>query len=388
MLEQQVDTDLVEGVRRFVEKRVTPFSLEWNRDGELPASVLDEVGALGLFGLLLPEAYGGSACNLSTFISVVEELAYGDGGLSTLVHVHGLGTAMLLARLGTEAQKQAWLPGMATGSVIGAVCLTEPSAGSDLSAIRARATKADGGWVLNADKQFISNGAKAGLAIVLAVTDPEAGSHGKTFFLVPRGTPGFTPGRCERKMGQHTSDTAQMHFDNCFVPDDMVLGAVGEALPLTMGMLSDGRISVAAQAVGMARAAFDLALAYAHERRTFGRAIFDHQAVNFRLADMHAAIDVARVYTYAAARLFDEGKECARQASIAKLVAAEMAEKVCSDAIQIHGGNGYLTDYRVEQIFRDVRVCQIYEGTNDIQRLIIGRRLAQASARAGRGGQP
>lgn len=388
MLEPQVDTALVEGVRRFVEKRVTPFSLEWNRAGELPASVLDEVGAMGLFGLLLPESYGGSACNLSTFISVVEELAYGDGGLSTLVHVHGLGTAMLLARLGTEAQKQAWLPGMATGSVIGAVCLTEPSAGSDLSAIRARATKADGGWVLNADKQFISNGAKAGLAIVLAVTDPEAGSHGKTFFLVPRGTPGFTPGRCELKMGQHTSDTAQMHFENCFVPDDMVLGEVGEALPLTMGMLSDGRISVAAQAVGMARAAFDLALAYAHERRTFGRAIFDHQSVNFRLADMHAAIDVARVYTHAAARLFDEGKECAREASIAKLVAAEMAERVCSDAIQIHGGNGYLTDYRVEQIFRDVRVCQIYEGTNDIQRLIIGRRLAQASARAGHGGQP
>lgn len=372
-----VDTELVEGVRRFVEKRIAPNSVQWNRDGEVPQSVIAEMGELGLFGLLLPEENGGAGCNLSTFIAVIEELAYGDGGLSTLVHVHGLGTAMLLARLGSESQKQAWLSRMARGEVIGAICLTEPSAGSDLSAIRARATRTDGGWILNASKQFISNGARAGLAIVLAVTDPEAGSHGKTFFLVPKDTPGFTPGKCERKMGQQTSDTAQMHFEDCFVPDDMVLGGVGAALPLTMGLLSDGRISIASQAVGMARAAFDLALDYARERQAFGKAIFDHQAVGFRLADMHAAVEMARVYTRHAAQLFDEGKECAREASVAKLVAAEMAEKVCSDAIQIHGGNGYLNDYRVEQIFRDVRVCQIYEGTNDIQRLIIARRLAQ-----------
>ncbi len=372
-----IDNELVEGVRRFVKKRIAPYTAAWNRDGHAPDSVLAEMGEMGLFGLLLPEEYGGAGCNLSTFIAVVEELAAGDGGLSTLVHVHGLGTAMLLARLGNEAQKQAWLGKMASGEVIGAVCLTEPSAGSDLSAITGRATRAEGGWILNANKQFISNGVRAGLVIVLAVTDPQAGSRGKSFFLVPKGTPGFTPGKLERKMGQHTSDTAQMHFENCFVPDDMVLGAVGEALPLTMGLLSDGRISVASQAVGMARAAYELALGYSRERTAFGKSIFDHQAVGFRLADMHAAIDMARVYTRHAAQLFDEGKECAREASVAKLVSAEMAEKVCSDAIQIHGGNGYINDYRVEQIFRDVRVCQIYEGTNDIQRLIIARRIRE-----------
>lgn len=373
----QVDMELVEGVRRFVEKRIAPSSAGWNRDGEVPQSIIAEMGEMGLFGLLLPEEHGGAGCNLSTFIAVIEELAFGDGGLSTLVHVHGLGTAMLLARLGSESQKRIWLAKMASGEIIGAICLTEPSAGSDLSAIRGRATRTDGGWILNASKQFISNGARAGLAIVLAVTDPAAGSRGKSFFLVPKATPGFTPGKRERKMGQSTSDTAQMHFVDCFVPDSMVLGEVGAALPLTMGLLSDGRISVASQAVGMARAAFELALDYARDRQAFGKPILDHQAVGFRLADMHAAIDVARVYTRHAAQLFDEGKECAREASIAKLVAAEMAEKVCSDAIQIHGGNGYLNDYRVEQIFRDVRVCQIYEGTNDIQRLIIARRLAQ-----------
>lgn len=372
-----IDKELVEGVRRFVRKRIAPHSVAWNRDGHVPDGVFAEMGEMGLFGLLLPEEYGGAGCNLSTFIAAIEEIAAGDGGLSTLIHVHCLGTAMLLARLGSEAQKKNWLARMASGEVIGAVCLTEPSAGSDLSAITGRATRAEGGWILNANKQFITNGARAGLVIVLAVTDPQAGSHGKSFFLVPKGAPGFTPGKTERKMGQSSSDTAQMHFENCFVPDDMVLGAVGAALPLTMGLLSDGRISVAAQAVGMARAAYELALDYARERTTFGKAIFDHQAVGFRLADMNAQIDMARVYAQHAARLCDEGVECIREASIAKLMAAEMAERVCSDAIQIHGGYGYLNDYRVEQISRDVRVCQIYEGTNDIQRLIIARKIRE-----------
>ncbi|MBP7065704.1 acyl-CoA dehydrogenase family protein [Ferrovibrio sp.] len=372
-----IDKELVEGVRRFVRKRLAPHSTAWNRDGHVPDEVFAEMSEMGLFGLLLPEEYGGAGCNLSTFIAAIEEIAAGDGGLSTLIHVHCLGTAMLLARLGSEQQKKNWLGKMASGEVIGAVCLTEPSAGSDLSAITGRATRAQGGWILNANKQFITNGARAGLVIVLAVTDPQAGSHGKSFFLVPKGAPGFTPGKTERKMGQSSSDTAQMHFENCFVPDDMVLGAVGAALPLTMGLLSDGRISVAAQAVGMARAAYELALGYARERTTFGKAIFDHQAVGFRLADMNAQIDMARVYAQHAARLCDEGVECIREASIAKLMAAEMAERVCSDAIQIHGGYGYLNDYRVEQISRDVRVCQIYEGTNDIQRLIIARKIRE-----------
>ena len=364
-MQPQPDLELVEMVRRFVAEKITPNSVTWNK------------GQLGLFGLLLPQEHGGSGCNLQTFISVVEEVAAGDGGLSTLVHVHNLGVALLMARLGDEAQRSRYLPEMASGRMIGAVCLTEPSAGSDLSAIRTRATKTEGGWILNGSKQFISNGARAGLVIVLAVSDPEAGSRGKSFFLVPKGTKGMSIGPWERKMGQATSDTVQVHLDGCFVPDEAVLGGVGEALPKTMGMLSDGRISVASQAVGMARAAYECALDYAQERQAFGRAIFDHQAVAFRLADMFARIEVARTYTHHAARLFDQGIECVKEASVAKLVAAEMAEKVCSDAIQIHGGYGYLTDYRVEQIARDVRVCQIYEGTNDIQRLIIARRIRE-----------
>lgn len=376
-MEQHVDRGVVEAARRFVADRITPNSVAWNRDGNVPDDVLAEMGELGLFGLLVSPDVGGSDCNLSTFISVVEEIAAGDGGLSTLVHVHNLGTALLLSRLGSEAQRQEWLPQMASGRTIGAVCLTEPSAGSDLSAIRTRASRAEGGWTLDGTKQFISNGARAGMVIVLAVTDPEAGSRGKSFFLVPKGTKGLSIGPRERKMGQATSDTVQVHLDRCFVPDSAVLGGVGEALPKTMGMLSDGRISVAAQSVGMARAAYECALAYAQERQAFGTAIFDHQAVAFRLADMFARIEVARTYTHHAARLFDEGVECVKEASVAKLVAAEMAERVCSDAIQIHGGYGYLNDYRVEQIARDVRVCQIYEGTNDIQRLIIARRIRQ-----------
>lgn len=372
-----VDSSLVEAVRRFVGERIAPESPRWNRSGHVPDEVFKDMGELGLFGLLVPPEYGGAGCNLSTFIAVVEEVAAGDGGLSTLVHVHNLGTALLLARLGNDAQRAEWLPRMASGEAIGAVCLTEPSAGSDLSSIRTRARRADGGWVLDGTKQFISNGARAGVVIVLAVTDPEAGSRGKTFFLVPKGTAGLSAGPVERKMGQQTSDTVQIHLHDCFVPDAAVLGEVGQALPRTMGMLSDGRISVASQSVGMARAAYEHALAYAQDRQAFGKAIFDHQAVGFRLADMFAQIEVARTYTHHAARLFDEGRECAKEASVAKLFAGEMAERVCSDAIQIHGGYGYLNDYRVEQIARDVRVCQIYEGTNDIQRLIIARRIRE-----------
>ncbi|MGB3500888.1 MAG: acyl-CoA dehydrogenase family protein [Mesorhizobium sp.] len=371
------DRNVIDAARRFVEERITPHSSEWNLTGEVPDEVLADMKQMGMFGLLMEPEHGGVGCNLSTFISVIEEIAAGDGGLSTLVHVHNLGSALLLSRLGNEEQRSEWLPRMASGEAIGAVCLTEPSTGSDLAAVRTRARRAQGGWVLDGSKQFISNGARAGLLIVLAVTDPEAAARGKTFFLIPKGAAGLSVGPRERKMGQATSDTVQVHLDNCFVPDSAVLGGTGEALSKTLGMLSDGRISIAAQSVGMARAAYELALRYAQERQTFGRAIFDHQAVAFRLADMFVQIEIARTYTLHAARLFDEGRECGREASVAKLFAAEMAERVCSDAIQIHGGYGYLKDYRVEQIARDVRVCQIYEGTNDIQRLIIARRIRE-----------
>ncbi|MHB2268039.1 acyl-CoA dehydrogenase family protein [Aliihoeflea sp. PC F10.4] len=372
-----IDYGLVEAAQRFVEERITPNSVEWNRKGQVPDDVIADMGKLGLFGMLLPTEYGGAGCNLSTFIAVIEQIAAGDGGLSTLVHVHNIGAGLMVSRIGSADQKDKWLSDMATGKTLSAVCLTEPSTGSDLSAVQTRATRIEGGWVLSGSKQFISNGARAGLIIVLAVTDPGAGSRGKSFFLVPKGTKGLSIGSQERKMGQVTSDTVQVHFDECFVPDGAELGDIGAALPLIMELLSDGRISIAAQAIGMARAAYNLALNYAQERHAFGRAIFDHQAVAFRLADMFTQIELAHVYTFNAARLYDEGKECVREASVAKLFSSEMAERVCSDAIQIHGGNGYLNDYRVEQIARDVRVCQIYEGTSDIQRLIIARRIRE-----------
>lgn len=367
--------------RRFAREKLAPFGREWDKTGEFPPQLLTEMGALGLFGLLLPEAYGGSNAGYLKHMLAVEEIAAGNGGISTLMHVHALGAASTLAALGNDAQKAEWLPRMIAGEAIGAICLSEPEAGSDVASIRTRATRVDGGWRLEGVKQFVSNGARAKIIIILAITEPGAGSRSMSFFLVPAGTPGFVVARREEKLGQSTSDTAQIVLDNCRVGDDAVLGALHHALPLTMALLSDGRVSIAAQAIGMARAAYECALDYAKERKAFGKTIFDHQAVAFRLADMATSIDVARAHMHAAARLLDAGEECVKEASMTKLFACQMAERVCSDAIQIHGGYGYLKDFPVERIYRDVRVCQIYEGTNDIQRLIIARRIAAGGGR-------
>lgn len=361
--------------RRFARERLLPFSREWDRTGEFPRSLLPEMGELGLFGILAPQEYGGMGGRYLTWAVALEEIAAGNGGLSTLMHVHALGTAGVLASLGNAEQKAQWLPRMIAGEAIGCIALTEPHAGSDVSKVKTRARKVDGGWRLDGAKQFISNGRRASVAIILAVTDPDAGSRGMSFFLMPTDTPGFNVGNPEEKLGQKTSDTVPIVLEDCFVPETALMGEYGHALPATMGLLSDGRISIAAQAVGMARAAFEFALEYSRERKTFGKAIIDHQALAFRLADMATQIEVARAYTHHAARLLDAGADCVKEASIAKLFAGEMAERVCSDAIQIHGGYGYLADYPVERIYRDVRVCQIYEGTNDIQRLIIARKL-------------
>lgn len=361
--------------RRFSRDRVAPFAAEWERRKDVPANVLAEMGELGFFGLLLPEEFGGSGASFTSFILAMEELAAGNGGLSTLYHVHTLGSAGAIAKIASEEQKRAWLPRMASGAAIGAIALSEPEAGSDVQGIRTRAVRDGDGWRINGTKQFITNGTRAEVIIILAVTDPDAGSRGMSFFLVPAGTPGLRPGPPEAKMGQWVSDTTQIFIEDCWVPDSAVMGTLNMALPQTMGLLSDGRISIAAQAVGMAQAAYAHALAYAKDRRAFGKAIADHQALAFRLADMAASIDVARTYTRHVARLFESGVDCAKEASIAKLIAGEMAEKVCSDALQIHGGYGYLSEYPLERIYRDVRVCQIYEGTNDIQRLIIARKI-------------
>ncbi|MAA75482.1 MAG: acyl-CoA dehydrogenase [Salinisphaeraceae bacterium] len=378
-MELDADSLMIQDMtRRFAREVLAPAAMAWDRGEPLGQSVLDEMARLGLFGMLVPEAHGGSAISFTAFMTAIEEIAAGDGGISTLVHVHNLGTCAPIRKLANPAQQQQFLPAMARGEMIGAFCLTEPHTGSDAAAIRTRASRDGDHWVLNGSKQFVTNGKRAGLAIVAAVTDPEAGKHGISLFLVPTDTPGFTVSRVEEKLGQHVSDTALITLENCRVPQDLMMGERGRALSSILEVLADGRVSIAAQAVGMARAAFEHALAYARERTSFGKPIIEHQAVAFRLADMKMRIEVARQYVYHAAGLLDAGKPCLQEAAIAKLYAGEMAEKVCSDAIQIHGGYGYTRDFAVERIYRDVRVCQIYEGTNDIQRMLIARTLYNA----------
>ena len=365
-----------DAARRFAQEELAPHGQAWDQGAEVPRSVLRQIGALGYFAMLLPESYGGAQCGLLDFVLVVEELAAGNAGLSTLVHVHVLGAVGPIARFGTEEQKRRWLPVLATGEAIGCVALTEPEAGSDVAAIRTRATRTSRGWQLDGVKQFITNGARARLALILARTDPAAGRNGMSMFVVPTDTPGFRVGPAEDKLGQRTSDTVSITLERCEVPEDAILGgAAGQAFAQTMGLLSDGRISIASQSVGIARAALEAATRYAHERHAFGKPLTGHQAVAFRLADMATQVEIARTFVHETARRYDAGLDCVREASMAKLFASQMAERVCSDAIQIHGGYGYLRDYPVERYYRDARVCQIYEGTNDIQRLIIARKL-------------
>ena len=361
--------------RRFSQEVLAPNAGAWERDGAAPNEVIRQMGELGLFGLLIPTEFGGSGSDVLTFIIAMEEIAAGDGGLSTLMHVHGLGVARTLAKHGTEEQKRRWLPSMATGDVIGAFCLTEPQAGSDPAAIETRAQAVDGGWRISGTKQYITNGARAKLALVIAVTDKEAAKRGISAFLVPTGAVGFSVARVEEKMGQVTSDTAQILLENVYVGHDAVFGDINRAFPLALGLLADGRVSVAAQATGMARAAYSLALRYARKRKTFGKPLIDHQAIAFRLADMATKIEVTRAFAHSVARKIDAGENALKEASMAKLYGAIMAEEVCSAALDIHGGSGYIKGNPVERIYRDVRVCQIYEGTNDIQRIVISRHL-------------
>jgi alkylation response protein AidB-like acyl-CoA dehydrogenase len=372
----ETELQISDAARRYAAEQLAPHGQAWDEAGDCPDSVIEEMGRLGFLGLLAPEEYGGSGLSYLGFMAAMEEIAAGNGGISTLMHVHQLGTLCPILKFGTADQKARYLPAMARGEAIGAFLLTEPSTGSDAAAIKTRARRDGNGWILDGTKQFISNGRRARIAIVLAVTEPEAGKRGITAFLVPTDTPGYSVVRIEKKLGQRTSDTAQIALEGCRVSGDAILGELNRGLPLCLSLLADGRVSIAAQAVGMARAAFEHALAYAKERITFGKPLTEHQAVAFRLADMATQIEVARSFVHATAKKLDAGIECLKEASMAKLFAAEMAERVCSDAIQIHGGYGYLQDFPVERIYRDVRVCQIYEGTNDIQRLIIARQIA------------
>jgi len=363
-------------MRAFAQGELAPNAARWDREHHFPREELRALGALGALGIVVPERWGGAGLDYVCLAVTLEEIAAGDGATSTIVSVQNSVVCGPLNAFGTEAQKEHYLKPLARGEHLGCFCLTEPQAGSDAGAIAARAVREGEHWVLNGVKQFITTGKNADIAIVFAVTDKASGKRGISAFVVETGTPGYVVARVEEKMGQRASDTAQIVFENCRIPAANLLGREGDGYRIALANLEGGRIGIAAQAVGMARAAFEAALAYARERTAFGKRIAEHQAVNFRLADMATEIEAARQLVLHAAALRDAGEPCLKEASMAKLFASEMAERVCSGAIQIHGGYGYLADFPVERIYRDVRVCQIYEGTSEIQRLVIGRAVA------------
>jgi alkylation response protein AidB-like acyl-CoA dehydrogenase len=364
--------------RDFARTRLAPGAAMRDRESRFPAAEIAEMGALGFMGMLVPDEWGGTGADHVAYAMAIEEIAAADGACSTIMSVHNSVVCMPVLRFGDAAQKERFLRPLARGAMLGCFCLTEPQAGSDASALQTRARRDGDHWVLDGTKQFVTSGARADLAVVFAVTDPAGGKRGISAFLVPTSSPGWEVARLEDKLGQRASDTAQIRLDGVRVPADMMLGAEGEGYRIALANLEGGRIGIAAQAVGMARAAHEAALAYAKERHSFGQPLVAHQAVAFRLADMATRIAAARLLVLDAARKRDAGAPCLTEASMAKLYASEIAEKVCSDAIQIHGGYGYLADFPVERIYRDVRVCQIYEGTSDIQRLVIARALASS----------
>ncbi len=361
--------------RDFAREQLAPFASEWEEKGEIPRATLNAMGALGLMGMTTPEEWGGAATDYVSYALALTEIAAGNGAVSTVMSVNNAPVCAALLANGTDAQKDRFLKPLARGEIIGAFCLTEPQAGSDASALKARAKKTADGYVLTGSKQFITSGRIAGAAIIFAVTDPDAGKKGISAFIVPTDIPGFVVAKTEEKLGQKASDTCSITFEDMIVPTDALLGKEGDGYKIALANLEAGRIGIAAQSVGMAESALNYAIAYAKERIAFDKPIIDHQAVGFRLADMATRLEAARQLVLHAASLKDAKIPCLTQASMAKLFASETAEAVCSAAIQTLGGYGYLKDYPVERIYRDVRVCQIYEGTSDIQRLVITRAL-------------
>ena len=363
-------------MRAFAQEQLAPNAARWDRDAHFPRDELRALGELGALGMVVPEQWDGAGMDYLSLAVALEEIAAGDGATSTIVSVQNSVVCGPINAFGTDAQKEKYLKRLARGEWLGCFCLTEPHVGSDAGAITTRAERRGDRYVLNGVKQFITTGKHADVAVVFAVTDKAAGKKGISAFIVDTKTPGYVVARVDEKLGQHASDTAQIVFEDCIVPAENLLGPAGNGYRIALGNLEAGRIGIAAQAVGMARAAFEAALAYARERKTFGKPIVEHQAVNFRLADMAVEIEAARQLVWHAAALRDAAEPCLKEASMAKLFASEMAERVCSDAIQIHGGSGYVSDFPVERIYRDVRVCQIYEGTSDLPRLVIGRARA------------
>ncbi len=362
--------------RRFAAEKLAPKAAEWDRTGEFPKKEIAEMGALGLMGMLVPVEWDGAMSDHIAYALALMEIAGGDGAVSTIMSVHNSVGCVPIMKFGTDEQKDEFLRPLARGEKLGAFCLTEPQAGSDASALKTRATRTNAGWKLNGTKQFITSGQNADIAIVFAVTDPSAGKKGISAFIVPTDTPGYRVAALEQKLGQTLSDTAQIAFENLELPADNLLGEEGQGYRIALSNLEGGRIGIAAQSVGMARAALDCAIAYAKERESMGTPLFGHQAVAFRLAEMATKVEVAHHMVLHAASLRDAGRPALKEASMAKLFASEIAETVCSGAIQTLGGYGYTKDFKVEKIYRDVRVCQIYEGTSDIQKMLIARALA------------
>ncbi|WP_371882267.1 acyl-CoA dehydrogenase family protein [Caballeronia sp. S22] len=364
-----------DAARQFATEVLAPNAGQWDKDGAIPDAVVRQLGELGLLGMVVPAELGGTLSDYTAYALAMEEIAAGCASCATMMSVHNsVGCGPILA-YGTDAQKAEWLPKLASGEIIGAFCLTEPQAGSEANNLRVRAVEKDGKWVLSGSKQFVTNGKRAGVAIVFAVTDPDQGKRGISAFIVPTDTPGFNVGAPEHKLGIRASDTCPITFDDCAIPAANLLGKRGEGLKIALSNLEGGRIGIAAQALGIARAAFDAARAYAKERVQFGKPIHEHQSVANMLADMQTQINAARLLIHHAARMRTEGIACLSEASQAKLYASEMAERVCSDAIQIHGGYGYLQDYPVERHYRDARITQIYEGTSEVQRMVIARNV-------------
>jgi butyryl-CoA dehydrogenase len=364
-----------DAVRAYVQAEIAPNAAQWDRDCHFPKRELRGLADLGCYGVAVPTEWDGAGLDYLALAVILEEVAAGDGATSTIVSVNNCPVCSILMAWGSDAQKEAWLKPLARGDLLGAFCLTEPHVGSQADGLKTTARLDGDAYVLDGVKQFITSGRNGDVAIVMAVTDKAAGKKGISAFVVPTASPGYHVDRIEDKLGQHASDTAQIVFENCRVPAANLLGEEGQGLKIALSGLEGGRIGIAAQAIGMARAAFDAALAYSKERVAFGKPIFEHQAVQFRLAEMATRIEAARQLVHHAASLKDAGRPCLKEAAMGKLMASEMAERVCSDAIQVFGGYGYVNDFPVERIYRDVRVCQIYEGTSDVQKILIGRAL-------------
>ena len=375
MLLTQDQKMIRDAVRAFAQEELWPHAAQWDRDHTFPRQAHKGLAALGCYGICVPEEYGGAGLDYLTLSLVLEEIAAGDGGTSTAISVTNCPYNAILMKYGTQAQKQQWLVPAARGDILGAFCLTEPHAGSDASAVRTTATREGGEYALNGVKQFITSGQNGQAAIVIAVTDKNAGKKGLSAFIVPTSNPGWKVAGLERKLGQHSSDTAQILLQDCRIPGQNRIGEEGEGYKIALSALEGGRIGIASQSVGMARSALDFAVQYAKEHEAFNTAIFNHQAVSFRLADCATRLEAARQLIWHAASLRDAGLPCLKEAAMAKLFASETAEYVCSAAIQTLGGYGVTEDFPVERIYRDVRVCQIYESTSDVQKIIITRAL-------------